>query len=158
MIEYRTATETDIPQLAAMRWDFRLEEAPGTPAHDRPEFLRACEAFLRDGLSTGQWTCWLAGEDSVILSHIFVQRVAKVPKPNKLEDAFGYMTNVYTRPAYRGQGIGSRLMEKVLAWAAAVDLEMVIVWPSEASIRFYERAGFSPSDQALEYTVRPYVP
>ena len=54
-----------------------------------------------------------------------------------LDDALGYVTNVYTRPAYRGRGIGTRLMSHVLQWAREHDLESLIVWPSETSVRFY---------------------
>jgi GNAT superfamily N-acetyltransferase len=158
MIIYCMATEADLDELALMRWDFRLEEAPGATVHDQASFLDACTAFLRQGLNEQRWTYWVAQEDSRIISHIYIQRVPKVPKPNRLDDALGYVTNVYTRPAFRGQGIGTKLMTHVLDWARAHDLESLIVWPSEASVEFYERAGFRGSPDMLEYEVRPYVP
>jgi GNAT superfamily N-acetyltransferase len=157
MTSYRMATETDVDELAQMRWDFRLEEAPGTTIHDQASFLDACSAFLRQGLAEQRWTYWVAQHDSQIVSHIYIQRVPKVPKPNKLHDALGYVTNVYTRPAYRGQGIGTQLMTHVLQWAREHDLESLIVWPSETSVGFYERAGFRDKSDMLEYEVRPYV-
>jgi GNAT superfamily N-acetyltransferase len=154
---HRMADEADVDELARMRWDFRLEEAPGATRHDQITFLDACAAFLRQGLAEQRWTYWIAQQDTLIVSHIFIQRVPKVPKPNRLDEALGYVTNVYTRPAYRGQGIGTQLMTYVLAWAKEQDLESLIVWPSEASVRFYERAGFRGSSEMLEYTVRPYI-
>jgi GNAT superfamily N-acetyltransferase len=157
MTIYRVAVEADADELALMRWDFRLEEAPGATRHDQATFLNACTAFLRQGLAEQRWTYWIAQQDTQIVSHIFIQRVAKVPKPNRLDDALGYVTNVYTRPAYRGQGIGTQLMTHVLAWAREQDLESLIVWPSETSIRFYERAGFQGTTDMLEYIVRPYI-
>ena len=157
MTIYRMATEADLDELAQMRWDFELEEAPGATVHDQATFLTACTAFLRQGLPEQRWTYWVAQEDPQIISHIYIQRVPKVPKPNRHDDALGYVTNVYTRPAYRHQGIGTRLMTHVLAWAREQDLESLIVWPSEASVRFYERAGFRGSSEILEYSVRPYV-
>jgi GNAT superfamily N-acetyltransferase len=154
---YRTADEADAGALALMRWDFRLEEAPGTPRNDQATFLDACSSFLRQGLAERRWTYWIAQEDALIVSHIFIQRVAKVPKPNRIDDALGYVTNVYTRPAYRNRGIGTQLMAHVLRWAAEQDLESLIVWPSERSVPFYQRAGFRGSAEMLEYEVRPYV-
>ena len=154
---YRMATEADADELAQMRWDFRLEEAPRTTVHDQASFLKACAAFLQEGLREQRWTYWVAQYDSQIVSHIYIQRIPKVPKSNKLDDALGYVTNVYTRPTYRGQGIGTQLMTHVLAWATEQDLESLIVWPSETSVRFYERAGFRGSTDMLEYSVRPYV-
>jgi GNAT superfamily N-acetyltransferase len=157
MTIYRMAAETDVDELAQMRWDFRLEEAPGATRHDQATFLHACTAFLRQGLAEQRWTYWVAEQDAQIVSHIYIQRIPKVPKPNRLDDALGYVTNVYTRPAYRGKGIGTQLMTHVLQWARAQDLESLIVWPSETSVRFYEQAGFRGSPDMLEYAVRPYV-
>ena len=36
-MHYRLATTTDAPALAEMRWDFRLEEAPGHTATAKAE-------------------------------------------------------------------------------------------------------------------------
>jgi ribosomal protein S18 acetylase RimI-like enzyme len=113
--------------------------------------------LVRQGLIEQRWTYWVAQQDAQIVSHIYIQGVPKVPKPNRLDDAIGYVTNVYTRPAYRNQGIGTQLMTHMLAWARQQDLESLIVWPSEASVGFYERAGFRGSPDMLEYAVRPYV-
>jgi GNAT superfamily N-acetyltransferase len=157
MTIYRIATAADVDELAQMRWDFRLEEAPGATVHDHASFLQACTAFLRQGLREQRWAYWIAQQDSQLVSHIYIQRVPKVPKPNRLYDALGYVTNVYTRPAYRGQGIGTQLMAHMLQWAREQDLESLIVWPSETSVRFYERAGFRGSSEMLEYSVRPYI-
>ena len=33
MTSYRMATEADVDELAQMRWNFRLEEAPGATVH-----------------------------------------------------------------------------------------------------------------------------
>jgi GNAT superfamily N-acetyltransferase len=143
MIEYRVAVESDVEDLALMRWDFRLEEASGEPVNDQRTFLQACVAFLRQGLASQRWTYWIA--------------VCRVPKPNRLNDGFGYMTNVYTTPAYRGRGIGSELMARVIQWAKAQDLECLLVGPSDTSVRFYERAGFRWNEDLMEYTLRPYV-
>ncbi len=156
-MDFRIATESDLDALAQMRWDFRLEESPGTPAHDRQSFLEACSAFLRQGLASQRWVYWVAVCEGTIVSHIFVQRIDKVPKPNRLNDGFGYVTNVYTTPAYRGRGIGSELMARVIQWAKAQDLECLLVGPSDASVRFYERAGFRWNEDLMQYTIRPYV-
>lgn len=90
------------------------------------------------------------------LAHLHSAR-AQSAQPNRLDDALGYVTNVYTRPVYHGHGIGTQLMAHVLQWAREHDLESLIVWPSEASVGFYTRAGFRGSPDMLEYAVRPYV-
>ncbi|MDZ4719019.1 MAG: GNAT family N-acetyltransferase [Roseiflexaceae bacterium] len=156
-ITYRPAGEGDLEELAQIRWDWRMEEATSAPHHEFPTFRDACVAFLQRGLQTQQWAYWIATTDTQIVAQIFVQKVSKVPKPNILEEYFGYVTNVYTRHAYRNQGIGSRLMAHVAAWAQAENLEMLVVWPSEESVTFYQRAGFRGKNDMLELTVRPYI-
>lgn len=154
---YRLAGADDLAELAEMRWDFRMEESEGVAANDKTTFLRACIAFLQRGLTTGTWAYWIAVVDGQIVSHIYVCKMQKVPKPNKLDDADGYVTNVYTRRAYRSLGIGSELMAHVKAWAKEQDYNQLFVWPSEASVPFYGRAGFVGHSDVMEFEVRPYV-
>jgi GNAT superfamily N-acetyltransferase len=155
-IEYRMATEVDMDALANLRWDTWLEGGQDPAEVSQESFWRECALILKQRLLSQQWTYWIATHQGEIIAQIFIQRIAKVPKPSKMQDAFGYVTNVYTRPAYRGQGIGSSLLAQVKAWAKEQDLEFLILWPTEESIPFYERAGFAPGE-AVEYSVRPYV-
>ncbi len=49
-----------------------------------------------------------------------------------------------------------RLLSKVIEWAKAEDLELLIVYPSERAISFYERAGFTAENDVMELTLRDY--
>jgi GNAT superfamily N-acetyltransferase len=140
--------------LAAMRWQWRVEEDGCIPVVDRGAFIGACAEYLRQGILSGQWVCWLALMDGRIVSHICVRRIRKVPKPDRLRDEYGSVTNVYTRPRYRGRGIGSSLLRRVKSWAVEKDLEELIVWPAERSVIFYERAGFVSDNEIMECVTR----
>ncbi len=89
------------------------------------------------------------------MSHIFVQRIRKVPSPLDPVVRFGYVTNVYTRPSYRNRGIGTELLSRVLGWAREEHLETLIVWPSDLSVGFYQRAGFRADNDVLELEILP---
>jgi GNAT superfamily N-acetyltransferase len=95
---------------------------------------------------------WVAEREGRLVSQIWVQVIHKVPRPGRFEghNRYGYVTNVYTEPDLRGQGIGGRLLERVVQWAREQRLEFLVVWPSEESVRFYERGGFHASPDALE--------
>lgn len=151
---YRLATRRDLPALAAMRWEFRVEETPPPADARRGAFVRACTLILREGLEAGHWHYWVALVDGQIVSQIFVRRVDKIPSPGRLRDEMGYVTNVYTRPDFRNRGIGSELLERVVAWARQQDLEMLFVWPSEQSVPFYRRAGFQQGSEMMELDCR----
>ena len=151
---YRLATEGDLEALAMMRWDFRTKEEGAPEGIDKNQFLLACTEFLHDGLSSRQWFYWLAVDGENIVAHVFVQLIRKIPKPERLDDRYGYITNVYTKPDFRGRGIGHKLMTKVTAWAEQEDLDTLIVWPSEESVSFYQRLGFQVENEVMEYVLR----
>ncbi len=153
-MEYRLAGSQDTNRLAEMRWAHKNEDEPldeGTPfdAAGREEYIRVCSNFLKQALQE-EFSCWVAEQNKVIVSHIYVVKVRKIPKPGKLDGIWGYVTAVYTVPEYRNKGIGSTLMDKVKAWSREKGLEHLIVWPSEPSVPFYKRAGFSSETDMLE--------
>lgn len=154
-MKYRLATSADLKALAELRWAFRTEDAETPNRVKKEEFIAACVQFLTDGLSSNQWVYWIAEDENEIIAQIFVQCIKTVPKPERLEDMYGYVTNVYTKPSYRGQGIGFNLMKRVKDWAEAEELETLIVWPSERSRTFYERLGFKSENDIMEYELRP---
>jgi GNAT superfamily N-acetyltransferase len=147
---YRVAGEKDLEALALMRWEFQREDRPEPLSCEAWDFVEACALFLQRGLAQRNWAYWVAEAEREIVSHLFVQFVEKVPKPGQLHGRWGYVTNVYTKPNFRNRGIGSELLRRVRSWAEEIGLELLIVWPSERSVPFYERAGFSANSEILE--------
>jgi predicted N-acetyltransferase YhbS len=145
-MEIRLARRGDIDQLVAMRRDFTFEDYEG---EERPGYEADCRAFLEDALASGRWQIWVAVDGDEVVSHMYVALVDKVPRPVSEKRRIAYLTNVYTRPGYRGRGIGGELLRRVQAAAEDAAVELVIVWPSETSVAFYERAGFAPPDDPL---------
>jgi GNAT superfamily N-acetyltransferase len=141
-VDYRIATKADLPALAQMRWDFHCEDSSVPPFEHQDQFLRRCLVFLRQGFDSGAWTYWVASQDGILVTHIFVHFFHPVPRPDSAVKNYGYMTNVYTLPAYRNQGIGTTLLQQVIAWARVHDVPFLMVSPSARSIPFYRRAGF----------------
>ncbi len=154
-MEYRLAQGSDLKRLAELRWQFRAEDGERLQ-YSQSEFSSACECFLREGLSSGTQAYWLETEDNEIISHVFVHMIPMVPRPCKICDLFDYVTNAYTLPRRRGEGIGSKLMKRVIDWARAEDLELLIVWPSDRAESFYKRLGFDKDNDILQLTLRPY--
>jgi GNAT superfamily N-acetyltransferase len=145
----RKALPQDIDQLVRMRWNFTNEDYPEVKA-DYDAFYTECRAFLEEALQGNRWSIWLAEVDGVIISHIFVQFIQKVPRPGRVTHPFAYMTNVYTLPEYRGQGIGSRIMQTIEQWGRDMLLEFIIVWPADDSVHFYEKNGYKLCTEPME--------
>lgn len=149
-MKYREAVRSDIPRLAQMRWDFRVELSQHSiPPEAEAPFIQAMLEFLSDAFDNGRWGIWVAEEDEVILSHVYIQRIRKVPRPIRLTAEMGYLTNMFTYPEHRGKGIGAELLRHAVDWARCQKLEMVILWPAKGREDFYRRGGFEPEKEAM---------
>lgn len=107
-MQIRLAVEKDIDQLIHMRYDFTLEYSPDIEANYEL-FHMECKSFLKDAIIGARWFIWIAEVDDMVVSHIYIQLIDKVPRPGRITYPFGYVTNVYTLPQYRSQGIGTKI-------------------------------------------------
>jgi GNAT superfamily N-acetyltransferase len=147
-VTIRLATATDVPALAELRHAFTFED-PGQPVELRDDFEDAFTEIVSTGIISGRWTVWVAEAEGEIVSHVFIGLIDKIPRPIRQDRWLGYVTNVYTRPEHRGRGIGAAMLDRVTSWAAEQQVELLVVWPSDESVGFYERAGFSSGRDPL---------
>ncbi|WP_223829932.1 GNAT family N-acetyltransferase [Paenibacillus arenilitoris] len=135
-----------------MRFDFTLEHNKELILTEKEteEYRNEAMQFLRRAIGSEQWFIWVAELEGRVVSHIFLEAVHKVPRPGRTTNPFLYMTNVYTLPAYRGQGVGSALLGHIEAWAKERKFEFVIVWPSEESVGFYGKSGYARCSEPME--------
>lgn len=73
----------------------------------------------------------------------------RVPTPVALRRATGDVQSVFVVPEHRNSGVGSRLIEAVLALARELGLERVTVHSRIRAVAVYERAGFAVSPRLL---------
>ncbi len=154
-MRYRLATTLDGPALAQLRWKFYIEDHGEPPSEDLATFTASFVSFWERAIEERRWFAWVAERDDVIVANVWVFLIDKVPWPLPGATSMGYLTNTYTVPEARNSGVGSELMRHVSVWAKDQRLELLIVWPSEQSAPFYERAGFEPSDESMELRLNP---
>ena len=135
----RQANDSDAAELARLRWELSSEK---DLTLSRDEFIRDCGQWLRKRLRSGNWFMAVAESGSGLCGCMFLQFVEKVPEPGSSQRAWGYVTNSYVDPQKRGHGIGEKLLRLLISVATDHSLELLIVWPSEAAVPFYQRAGF----------------
>ena len=155
-LDLRLASEGDFLQLAELRWEARAEGDDEIPAVARDEFLSACTEFLGQCLADGSHTFLIGVQGDRVISQISIHRVRLFPRPAKLNDCMGFITENYTRLNYRNRGIGGRLLDYAIEWAREQDFELLIVYPSKRAVPFYARAGFSSENEVMELRLREY--
>jgi GNAT superfamily N-acetyltransferase len=146
----RRAVPGDARALARLRYEFRSEIAP--PVEPEARFVARCARWMAARLRRrGAWRCWVvedaAGEP---VGAGWLQVIEKLPNPVAETERHGYITNLYLRPSHRGQGIGHRLLEALLAECHRETVDAVILWPTPRSRSLYERHGFAVRDDLLE--------
>lgn len=148
MIDIRPATADDAEALARLRWEFRSGKA--APVEERDAFIARCAAWMRAQLAINlQWRAWAADEGGRIVGQVWIHVIQKLPNPSAERERHVYLSNLYVTPTARG-GIGTRLLEAALAWAASEAVDRVLLWPTSRSRPLYLRHGFTEQVSFLE--------
>src|SRR5438105_1358832 len=124
--DLRLATENDTRELARLRWDFSPEESAAS-GQSFEAFHAGFADFWGRALAGGNWAAWVAEQSGRLVATIWVQVIHKVPRPGRFggHNRYGYVTNVYTEPGIRGQGIGSQLLRRTIEWARSQELQFL---------------------------------
>lgn len=104
--------------------------------------------------SDNNYKIFVAEEKDVIISAMYLCIIPKLPKPNRTSESIAYLTSVYTRKDYRNQNIGTELLTYIKEYACEKKCELLFVWPSDKSMNWYCRNGFSSEKEIFECTLR----
>ncbi|HEX6330006.1 MAG TPA: GNAT family N-acetyltransferase [Actinomycetota bacterium] len=140
----RPATTGDAEELARLRWEFRIE-AGTTATHARDAFEEHMSGFAREALEPGSpWRAWVAEESGRLVGCVWLRLLELIPHPGRGRDQrpIAYVSSMYVEPDRRNGGLGAALLEAALGFARERRAGGVILWPSERSRPFYQRAGF----------------
>jgi len=148
VIRVRPAGRDDAGVLAELRYAFRSEMDP--PTEPVAAFIERATAWLADRLERGIWTAWIAAAGEQPVGLVLVQLVEKVPNPVTEPESLGYVSSLYVRPPWRGQGAGGRLLATALEFCHRHGVDTVVLWPSPRSIPLYERHGFRRRGEVME--------
>ena len=140
----RTASETDLPELHALRDGFYAESPPPpwrdesweTHAEEIAEVVRDRGAFLAEasGEPVGFVLAWPEGLDAVKLGDLYVS------------------------PEHRGKGIGRALVEAVAELADSRGAAHVHLTANLEALPFYERLPFEEGSRNLFGSVQQLLP
>jgi len=133
----RLAMVDDADEVARLLHDFNTEFGTPTPG------AAVLAARLRVLLAGEATLAILVGTPSVAVALI-------TRRPNVWYDGpVALLDELYVEPDLRGQGIGSAVVELLLATARATGVDLIEINVDEGDVdaqRFYERHGFSATD------------
>jgi GNAT superfamily N-acetyltransferase len=146
-VEIRPARPDELAAVAELRWRCSQEFHPG-PTMPLAEFVPRFVAWARAHQASHR--CFVAVRDRVVVGAAWLAVGPRVPVPENLARASGDVQSVYVVPRERDAGLGSRLIDAVLALAHDLGLERVTVHSSERAVPAYTRRGFAVSPHLLQ--------
>lgn len=155
MIEYRMIKYSEYEKVAELRWIFQCEEDTILTINQKDDFIKNCLSSIQNN-NMGMYTHFGAFEHDNLIAMVSLCIINKIPRPHKIIDPIGYLTNVFVLKNYRNHQIGSKLLNVVHDYAKTKYLELIIVWPSDESLNFYKRLDYHSENQPLVYKLREY--
>lgn len=151
-MDFRCAKEQDYLQLAEMKWlhceeddiDYGENNLLGV---EKAVFVEEFVQYLNE---SKEYIIFIASDKDIVASAMFVYLIPKIPKPNGKAKYIAYLTNVYTRKEYQNQKIGTDLLKYIKDDLIKRDCELIFAWPSENSMDWYARNGFSGENEIYE--------
>lgn len=151
VIHYRMATVDDVDALANLRWHMETERHPELPATEESyaAYLAAARENIRTEIERGAHIAFLAEAEGEAVACAILIWWTMLPTLTDLHRKRGYVSSVYTNPAWRRRGIARRLMEQLIAKAREMGVQRLVLWASDMGRPLYLDQGFAPS-RALE--------
>jgi GNAT superfamily N-acetyltransferase len=108
-------------------------------------YERAYIAAVEADIARGTNVVWLALAEGAPVACVMLIWWQLVPNFEEGNRKRGFVSSVYTRPAFRRQGIARRLMGELVAFARERGVHRLILWASDMGRPLYEDLGFSAS-------------
>jgi GNAT superfamily N-acetyltransferase len=132
-----------IARLAAADWA-ALREVRLAALRDAPEAFGSTAAEA-EKLAEEEWRRRLE-QRAVFLARVSDQRVGLAAGIGGDRPGEAELVSMWVAPAWRGHGVGDRLVEAVLVWAAGEGFASVGLWVAQGNARaerLYARHGFA---------------
>jgi GNAT superfamily N-acetyltransferase len=151
-ITYREATLADVELLTAMRVEFFRDRdiaAIADSVESGMMYTRNHEYFA-ETLSDGTFTAFLAFDGDAPIATSGVNFYKTPPNPFNPSGKTAYISNMYTKPEYRGKGIATRLFAMTMDEVKKRGCGKAVLHATSLGRPIYEKYGFFVPDRAME--------
>lgn len=106
--------------------------------------------FFASSMGSESLVEWIAEEEGEAIASAAVLFVSFPPSFNFPTNLKGYVTNMYTLPAFRGRGIATALLGKLVEEARSRGANHLWLGASEMGRPVYEKFGFQAADELMQ--------
>lgn len=148
-MRYRRAAIQEIDKLAELRKQQLADEGISADKDIDAEL----QDFFTKKMNDGTLVEWIAEEEDEIIATAAIVFYEFPPTYTNKSGIKGYITNMYTMPEYRGRGLASSLLEKLVAEAKERGVEKLWLGASKMGRPVYLKFGFKETNEWLEMNI-----
>lgn len=139
----RQATAADARLVARLQED--MDREFGAP--DKPGFVdRFAEVWLNNADHRPTWIAERGGDAIGVLVLVVVD---KLPRAGRDSGRWAHVSLVFVAKNARNAGIGTLLLQRMLAWASDNDVDRIQLNANAKSAPLYQKVGFGPAPARL---------
>lgn len=142
LVEYRKATIDDIDQLVILRTLMQCEVNEVDPFTELSDYKIKTKKYFLESIQNQTYISGVAILDGKIISACGVVFYSKPPSIISGKNIVGYVTNVYTIPAFRGMGYATKALEILIAEGKARNADKLVLGATDDGLGAYKKLGF----------------
>ena len=143
---YRLAEKKDIPEMCRIRKQQLIDE--GSAPHDGVD--GAMTRFFEKKMADASLIEWLLEDGGAIVATAAILFMEFPPSFETPTGIRGYITNMYTAPEYRGKGIATAMLGRLMEEAKKRGVRRIWLGASTLGKPVYLRFGFREADYYLD--------
>lgn len=106
--------------------------------------------FFSDKLADGSLVEWFLEENGEVIATAGILFIEFPPSYSNQTGLRGYVTNMYTAPEYRRQGIATAMLHKLVEEAKARSVDLICLRATDMGKSVYEKFGFEVSGKWMD--------
>jgi ribosomal protein S18 acetylase RimI-like enzyme len=149
MMKYRKANIDDISELI----DLRKKQLVDEGIEPNIDIDTELHIFFKNKLSDGSLIQWLVEENKEIVACGAIIFYEFPPTYTNKSGRKAYITTMYTKENYRGRGIATNLLTKLVDEAKTSGISKIWLAASKMGRPVYKKFGFKETDEWLELNI-----
>jgi len=149
-IQVRRASAEDVETLVGMRVALLRAVGNVTSDLDAKEIGNAIRAYIAKEMPAGRYVTFIAEAEQSAVGCGGLAFYVRPPYCGNLSGKEVYLMGMYTIAEWRGKGVGTALLEKLLEYARTQGVGRVWLHTEPGARSLYGRAGFCSNDAYME--------
>ncbi len=149
-IQVRRASAEDVETLVGMRITLLRAVGNVTSDSEAKEIGDAIRACIAQEMPAGRYVAFIAEAGQSAVGCRGLAFYVRPPYCGNLSGKEVYLMGMYTIAEWRGRGVGTALVEKLLEYARAQGVGRVWLHAEPGARNLYGRAGFCSNDAYME--------